>query len=174
MATLLELVREHVKVWPDGAISLHQSSKGHIHIGVAETGKANDWHTDPVEIAHDRAGSRITREQWETPKTIADLVTAGYLVNLPPAKQVEGRAFRMHIEGEVSRTRGGPIVRRIAPGYIGERVDMPSSEYEPLRASHAAWLSIMSALDEKHPDWATGTTKGTLIERAIKAIKNGN
>lgn len=53
-------------------------------------------------------------------------------------------------------------------------VHLPASEYDLLRAGHAAWLSIMSALDEKHPDWAVGTNEGTLIERAVKAIKNGN
>ena len=54
----------------------------------------------------------------------------------------------------------------------GAQAHIPRTEYELLLSSRQAWLRVMQTLDETHPDWAAGTTQGTLVERAIKAIKN--
>lgn len=193
MATLLEIVCEHVKAWPNGASHIYQDNIGNLCWGDAYD---ESWGVllSVKPTASDGAETVIAREQWEH-AVLAKTTSVQCDAELPI-----GMVEDMHRNcgGVVQADRHlhtGDTKESLNTGFAfatgrfrcdtkmltagfelsdGAQAHIPRTEYELLLASRQAWLHVMQALDETHPDWATGTTQGTLVERAVKAIKNGN
>lgn len=158
MATLLELVCKHVKVWPAWAGAVYQEPNGWL-MGVHILG--GDMRAMRMsETADDATVARVTKEQWLGYKMCHPDVQIA-ITNTPkfaPCPEICAE-FASHMS---------------EPTCAELPMCIPRTEYELLLASRQAWLQVMQAIDETHPDWAVGTTQGTLVERAIKAIKNDN